>query len=241
MNNKRVDYFHKGARFPVMYLLHGAYGDYTDWARLTGIERYAQEHKLAVVMPSASNSFYQNMRYGSDYLRYILEELPRFIQRMFPVSRLREYTYTAGLSMGGYGALRVALEAPERYAAAISLSGAIDLVAVQRSLRGSGLNGPALWQIILEDADALAGTDADLLALAKRKKDASAAMPRLFLSCGTEDFIYPVNREGHTKFEQLGLDVTYEEHPGIHNWDYWDTHIKRAIQWLGLPCGEVDE
>ena len=80
------DYFHDGAKFQVLYLLHGGFGDYTDWMRLTSIERYAQAHKLAVIMPSASNSFYQDMALGSDYLTYVTKELPEFCRKMFPIS-----------------------------------------------------------------------------------------------------------------------------------------------------------
>ena len=105
-----------------MVFLHGAYGDYSDWARLTGIERYAQAHKIAVVMPSADNSFYQDMYRGGKYLTYFTRELPDYIARLFPVSTKREDTFVAGLSMGGYGAVRVAFEMPERFGAAASLS-----------------------------------------------------------------------------------------------------------------------
>ena len=85
MNHKDTSYFHTGAKYQVLYLLHGAYGDYSDWMRLTSIEKYAQNHKIAVVMPSASNSFYQDMYRGSQYLTYLTEELPEFIESLFPL------------------------------------------------------------------------------------------------------------------------------------------------------------
>ena len=240
MNKKRGGYFYSGAKFPVMYLLHGAYGDYTDWPRLSSVEKYAQEHKLAVVMPSASNSFYQNMTFGSNYLTYISEELPRFVEKMFPVSKKREYTFTAGLSMGGYGALRVALERPDKFSAAISLSGAIDYTEVMRVLREGTIKGPSVWEELYASGRMTEDTDADLFLLAKRHIDAKTPLPRLFISCGVDDFVYPANQSGTKKFAVLDLDMTYEQHPGIHDWDYWDLHINRAIQWLNLPGTEVN-
>lgn len=241
LNHKKSNYLTQGAKFQVLYLLHGAYGDYTDWMRLTSIEKYAQEHKLAVVMPSASNSFYQNMYEGSDYLRYLTEELPEFVRNLFPISQKREDTFVAGLSMGGYGALKLALEKPKQYAACASLSGAVDIVAVKEQADTGNLEGPFRWEAIFEDADKLEGTDADLFALIKKHRKEGETLPTIFLSCGTEDFIYPINQAAYKKFRELKVDVTYEEHPGIHNWDYWDTHIRRVMEWLPLKNDSIKE
>lgn len=241
LNNKKSDYFHRGSRFQTLYLLHGAYGDYTDWMRLTSIEKYAQEHKLAVVMPSASNSFYQDMYRGSKYLTYLTEELPAFVEKIFPLSHKRENRFTAGLSMGGYGAVKLAFTRPDRYSACASLSGALDIVGVYEGNRSNTMGGPFRWDCLFEEPNAIAGSDADLFALIAKQKAAGAALPKVFQSCGTEDFIYEVNRTAHEKLCALGIDLTYEEHPGIHDWDYWDTHIQRVLQWLPLANDAVAE
>ncbi len=225
-----------GKKYPVMYLLHGAYGDHGDWHRLTRIEQYARARKLAVVMPAASNSFYLDMPYGSDYLTFISRELPAFIQKNFPVSRNRAYNYTAGLSMGGYGAIRVALERKDLFSAAISLSGAIDFPA----LRHGGADGPKVWQALFEDKQGHRIQDADLQRIAADHIRSGHDMPRLFISCGTEDFLYEINQSGRDKFKALGMQVRYEEHPGAHDWAYWDEHILRGIDWLDLPGSSVD-
>ena len=224
-----------GKKYPVIYLLHGAYGDHSDWQRLTRIEQYARVHKLAVVMPAASNSFYLDMPYGSDYLSFISRELPVFIQKNFPVSRDRAYNYTAGLSMGGYGAIRVALERTDLFSAAISLSGAIDFPA----LRHSKADGPKAWQALFEDTETYRAQDADLHRIAAEHTQSRHRLPRLFISCGTEDFLYQINQSGRDKFESLGMQIHYEEHPGTHDWAYWDVHILRGIDWLGLPGSSV--
>lgn len=240
LNHKKSDYFKDGAKFQTLYLLHGAYGDYTDWFRLTGIERYAQEHKLAVVMPSASNSFYQNMYKGSAYLTYLLEEISEFVTKLFPLSKKRENTFVAGLSMGGYGALRLAFQKPEQFAACATLSGAVDIAAVKRDTDKGTIDGPFCWNAIFENTEP-EGTQADIFELIKRDKEAGLPLPKVFQSCGTEDFIYPINVEGKKAFEKAGIDLTYEEHPGIHDWDYWDTHIRRVLDWLPLNNDSVEE
>lgn len=234
LNKKKSDYFVENVKFPVLYLLHGAYGDYTDWMRLTSIEKYAQNHKLAVVMPSASNSFYQDMFLGSDYLTYLTEELPQFVTKVFPISRKREDTFVAGLSMGGYGAVRLAMTKPEQYAACASLSGAIDIIGCKKQISDGIIDGPFQWNNIFEDAETIGGTDADLFALIEKQKAKGKSIPKVFQTCGTEDFIYPVNVAAHQKLLDAGVDLTYEEHPGIHDWDYWDTHIQRVLDWLPI-------
>ena len=227
----------EGRKYPVIYLFHGAYGDHSDWQRLTRIEQYARQHKLAVVMPAASNSFYLDMPYGSGYLSYISRELPDFIRKNFPVSSLRAYNFTAGLSMGGYGAIRAALARPDLFSAAISLSGAIDFPA----LKNRGSEGePRAWRAMFEDSDGYRARDADLAYIAKGLAASGQPLPRLFISCGTEDFLYVINQSACRKFRALGMDVRYEEHPGAHEWAYWDEHIRRGIEWLKLPGTSVD-
>src|SRR5687768_1122020 len=112
------------ATYPTLYLLHGLSDDHTIWMRRTSIERYAAAKNIAVVMPAVGRSFYQNMASGPQYWTFLSEELPRLMRQFFPLSPAREDNFAAGLSMGGYGALRLGLAHPDRFAAAASLSGA---------------------------------------------------------------------------------------------------------------------
>ena len=246
LNNKDSAYFTDGAKFQVLYLLHGAYGAHTDWFRLTSIEKYATLRKLAVVMPAAANSFYQDMRIGSAYLTFLTQELPAFIEKMFPVSTRREDTFAAGLSMGGYGALQLALTLPEKFCACASLSGAIDIAEIYRETRDETMDGPFKWNCIFENPEALEGSDADLFAKIRRLQTAGRPVPRIYQTVGTEDFIYPANLKAKEKLEKMGLDYTYAEYPGIHDWDFWDTHIQDVLEWFGLrgdsirPAGKED-
>ena len=116
--------------FRVLYLLHGYSDDQTAWQRWTSIERYAEGLNLAVLMPAAQNSFYTDMLHGGKFFTFLTEELPALARALFPLSSARSDTFVAGLSMGGYGAFKLALSRPDLYAAAASLSGAVDIGAV---------------------------------------------------------------------------------------------------------------
>ena len=218
---------------PVVYLLHGAYGDNSSWMRFSSIERYAQAHNCIAVMASVENSFYQDMHTGGAYLRFLTEELPEFVEKMFPVSTRREDTFAAGLSMGGYGALQLALTKPEKFCACASLSGAIDIVEACREFTEGQLGGPFRWDAIFADPGKIEGSDADLFEKIRRLKAASRPVPRIYQTVGTEDFIYAANQTAREKLEKLDLDYTYTEHPGIHDWDFWDTHIQDVLDWFG--------
>src|ERR671918_410594 len=117
-------------KFRTLYLLHGHSDDHTAWQRWTSIERYAEGLNLAVVMPAVHLSFYNDMAHGGKYWQFISEEVPMLARDMFSLSSKREDNFVAGLSMGGYGAFKLALTHPERYATAASLSGALDISAV---------------------------------------------------------------------------------------------------------------
>src|SRR3712207_4064507 len=150
---------------PVLYLLHGLSDDDTIWLRRTSIERYVAPLGLAVVMPQVHRSFYADERYGGRYWTFLSEELPALVDSWFRVSQRREDTFVAGLSMGGYGALKWALRQPDRFAAAASLSGAVGVEGL-RTRRGRP-EDPRLFERISGDASP-AGTDDDLLALIGR-------------------------------------------------------------------------
>src|SRR5206468_7967478 len=145
---------------PVLYLLHGLSDDDTIWLRRTSIERYVAPLGLAVVMPQVHRSFYTDGVYGGRYWTFLSEELPELVGSLFRVSGRREDTFVAGLSMGGYGALKWALRQPQRFAAAASLSGAVDVAR----LRGGRFRSedPRMFERIFGDQE-IAGTPDDLL------------------------------------------------------------------------------
>jgi S-formylglutathione hydrolase FrmB len=222
-------------KYPTLYLLHGLSDDHTIWMRRTSIERYAAAKNIAVVMPAVARSFYQDMASGPRYWTFVSEELPALCQQFFPLSAAREDNFAAGLSMGGYGALRLGLAKPEKFAAAASLSGALDM---PRRLKEAGKTGSRIdkaeWVGIFGPELEMEGTDADLHFLAQKLAAADGPKPGLFVACGTEDELLPDSRAFRQQLDAVHLPVSYAESPGGHDWGYWDEQIQRVLDWLPL-------
>lgn len=211
-----------------LWLLHGLTDDYTAWCRYTSIERYAKKYNLAVIMPSADRSWYTNTAYGVNYFDYFAKELPSICRDTFPyLSTRREDNIIAGLSMGGYGALKLALTLPEQYGTCIALSGSLD---VTRKGRPYKLNE---WRSIfgfdIEDPSVLAGSEHDLFALASKLKDSGVDFPDIYMWCGLEDSLITVNREFDAHLSELGVAHYFGESEGDHSWKWWDLHISNAL------------
>jgi putative tributyrin esterase len=209
---------------PVLYLLHGLSDDDTIWTRRTSIERYAAAAGLAVVMPQVDRSFYTDMVHGGRYWTFLSEELPATVGQFFQVSDRRKDTFVAGLSMGGYGALKWALRCPDRFAAAAGLSGAPDVCRMRREN-----SHPGLFDHVFGDRD-IEGTDDDLLHLLDTADP--QRLPRLFTCCGTEDSLLQDNDRFAARAAERGVGLKYETAPGDHEWGFWDTWIARIIPWL---------
>ena len=223
-------------KYPTLYLLHGLSDDHTTWTRRTSIERYAAARGVAVVMPAVGRSFYQDTAGGLKYWTFVSEELPALCERFFPLARGREQRFVAGLSMGGYGALRLGLACPERFAAAASLSGALDL---GRRLREAGRDGALMnraeYLAVFGPELRCAGTDTDLFFLAEKHAASTGPKPALYLACGTEDALLGETRAMRDHLAHLGLAAAYHESPGAHEWAVWDAEIQRVLAWLPLP------
>ncbi|MGE5464644.1 MAG: alpha/beta hydrolase [Syntrophothermus sp.] len=222
----------RAPKYRVLYLLHGHSDDHTAWQRWTSIERYVEGLNLAVVMPAAHLSFYTDMAYGPRYGQFISEEVPAVVHELFPLSSKREDTFIAGLSMGGYGAFKMALTYPERYAAAASLSGAVDIAEVVRPKKDPGNKA---WLVemrtVFGDLRKVPGSQHDLFTLAKKVSKAPVK-PRLYQCCGTKDFLYADNLRFRDAIQKLPFDYTYEESPGEHTWAFWDKMIQNVLAWM---------
>ena len=209
-----------------LILLHGLSGACDTWNRRTSIERYAQKHNLAVIMPEVQRSWYTDMVYGLPYFTFITDELPRLAANTLRVPVDAAHLYVGGLSMGGYGALKCALTYPERYAGCISLSARC---SVQNKLKLIE-NDPGQireWQAILGE-DLTVKPENDLYALLARIQK-PAASPRFYVACGTEDFLYSESVEMAAALQQTFDHVEYEEWPGVHDWVFWDAAIPRGL------------
>ncbi|THF84185.1 alpha/beta hydrolase [Cohnella fermenti] len=235
-------YYAGGARYKVLWLLHGTFGDHTDWLRRTNIELYAGEKDLIVVMPSALNSNYSNWdraMLGYGMYDYLTEELMPLIYNWFPASGKREDNFIAGLSMGGRGAIKYAVNHPDKFAAAAILSAApVDFSALteedltkddpfSQRMKGMVDNAGGLdafvnsnenvWAIM----NALAGT---------------GTLPKLLFACGTADKpIYDNLLLFQEHAGRIGLEAEFWTLEGFrHEWRFWDLAIQQALEFFGL-------
>lgn len=214
----------------VLYLLHGIKLNDTGWLRRTNVEAYAEHYGLALIMPDGARSFYTDGEHTPPYGTYLSEELPRLCGELFGISSRREDTFVAGLSMGGYGALKLALSNPHRFCAGAGFSAVCDPIAFARTMGGSHTQkeAAAIWgsEYRLQPRD-------DLFHLAgEAAKLPEAQRPRLYLCCGTEDPLYEQNLHLKAHLESLPLQTTFEAWPGGHDWVFWDAAVRRALSWM---------
>jgi S-formylglutathione hydrolase FrmB len=222
--------YEKKPPFKTIYLLHGITGDCTGWLCDTRVAQYAENKGIAVIMPSGENSFYTDNDYMNRYGEYIGQELPTAARAMFKLSEKREDTYIAGLSMGGYGALRNGLKYSENFSRIGAFSSALIQDDFLQAQEDASLfyRRKAYYQKVFGDLDAFKGSDMDVYALAKEK----AADVKLYITCGTEDFLIEHNRRFDKHLKALNADLHYEEWKGDHDAVFWDKSIKDFIEWL---------
>ncbi len=215
-------------KFKTLYLLHGLSDNYSNWVRRSSIERYACEKGIAVIMPDGGRSFYTDMAYGPRYYTYIAQELPKICRSFFNISDNRDDTFVAGLSMGGYGAFKLALKNPDKYCGAASLSGVLDIEAAMK--RNASWKDEAI--LILGENPSLENSSENLFYLLKELDKTHCKKPRLYQACGTEDFLYEENVSFRRVVATSDIEHFYEEGPGDHSWEFWDTYIRKAIDFL---------
>lgn len=216
----------KERRYKTLYLLHGLLGNYTDWVSQTRIQKWAEERNLAVVMPSGDNSFYFKSRTPwNDYETFIGEELVEITRRMFPLSEKREDTFIAGLSMGGFGALRNGIIYSGTFSHVIGLSSALHIFEDTSEEDNNGLfdNKKEAFETNMNPWVAVE----EMLAEQRR-------IPKFYMACGTRDDLLPSNIAFRDFLRSKGIEVTWDEGDYRHDWDFWDLQIKKVLDWLPL-------
>lgn len=222
------DRYDGAAPCKVLYLLHGLGQNASSWQRYSGLELMLQQQNVVAVMPEVQRSFYCDMTYGSDYFTYITQELPQFVSRTIKVSQKREDTIIAGLSMGGFGALKCGLSHPELFGACASFSGSVSMPYVLDAATGRPRLENQLRAILGEEM-ALAPEN-DLLALAQKASQLPEPQrPRVFATCGSSDDMVSINREFAARMDSLPLDFTYREWEGGHNWSFWSQSFSKML------------
>lgn len=230
----REDYYEKGMKYQVLWLLHGGSGDDSDFLHFSNIVRYADEHKLAVVMPADYNQSYTDDADGAKYFKYVVDELPEVLQTIYPFSDKREDNFVGGLSMGAHGAMKSAIMRPERYAAALIMSGAArNPDQPMKAMQMGKKNGLAMPSA--KDTN-IRGTENDAYFYAKKNVEEGKPLPEFFFTCGDKDFALEKSRYAAHFLKENGYTVHEEWVPGYaHEWDFWDLSLRKAIgEWLPI-------
>jgi S-formylglutathione hydrolase FrmB len=217
-----------GGPFPVFYLLHGLSDDHTIWSRRTSIERYVEGLPLIVVMPDGGRGFYTDAAEGAACESHVMDDVIGFVERFFPARSDRGGRCIGGLSMGGYGAVKLALKHADRFVSVTAHSGAFDVRRLVEEHEGRE-------EFVRIFGGEPGGGEEDPYALAARvERDLT---PAIRIDCGTEDFLIEENRAFHAHLERLGVPHQYEEFPGAHEWGYWDVHVQEALRFHAEAIG----
>jgi putative tributyrin esterase len=216
-------------RYPTLFLLHGLYGDYKNWSTLTSLVKYARNLNLIIAMPDAGNSWYVDSATNpaDRYEDYIVQDFIREIDAHYRTKPERSARAVAGLSMGGYAAVKFALKYPDMFSYVGGISAALDAAEDLDQTHPEFRDG-------LQKAYGEAGNPArqqndvfPLLAAADIK-----ALPYFYLDCGSDDMFLGVNRRFVVQLQQLKIPYEFHEMPGGHEWKYWDGAIQRFLNVL---------
>ena len=220
-------------KLKTLYLLHGYAGNCNDWLLNSNVQELSTAHNLAVIMPSGDNGFYVDNYTGARYGEYIGREIVEITRTLFPLSEKREDTLIGGFSMGGFGAIRNGLKYADTFGSILALSSALITDAVAES-HGDMKDAPESKEYyisIFGDPEKLKGSENDPKALAKKLKESGKLIPSIYMACGTEDFLIQENRSLRDFLTELNVDFTYIETSGVHDWNFWSPHIKKALEW----------
>lgn len=231
INKKKDGVGSPDGEYKTLYLLHGLSDNCNAWLRYTSIERYAKDYNIAVIMPSVSRSWYSDTAYDAKYFTFVAKELPEVCRSYFNgISAKKENNFVAGLSMGGYGAMKLALTYPDNYEGCASLSGSLDITRKGRPYNLNEWKGNFGFE--LQSADELENTDNDIFALTEKLVKNNANPPKIFLWCGTEDSLIKVNRDYTQFLNELNIPHAYSESEGDHSWKWWDLHIQDVLEFF---------
>jgi putative tributyrin esterase len=201
--------------FPVLVQLHGLTDDCHSWIQRSNIMRHAADYPFVIIFPDGGTHCYMNWKSAgrlgkANYEDLIIGDISAHVKRHFNVTD--GPWAIGGLSMGGYGSLRLGLKYPDRFASIWAHSSKIDWTDSE-----------------LDDSLLVDPESVDLVALAEQV-NAHDAKPVLSLDCGVDDYLIDENRAFHAALDAMGFEHHYAEHPGAHDWDYWDLHVREALE-----------
>lgn len=227
-------YYQRPAK--TLILLHGYSGDCTDWLYNSAAADFSMKYNLAVVMPTGGLDFYVDKKAtGRQNCRFIGEDLVKYLRDTFNLAVNREDTLIGGLSMGGYGALHTGLMYPETFSGIMALSSALIIYHLDQMKPDTADPVMANYEYYVDtfgDLKKAIKTDHNPEVLFKRNVKEGKKNPRIYMACGSEDFLLEPNHKMRDFLKKQKADFTYSEGPGVHDWNFWTPHAYEGIEWL---------
>jgi S-formylglutathione hydrolase FrmB len=223
----------KDGRFPVLYLLHGLTGHYNNWTEKAKLSTYVHRHGVIIVTPEGDNGWYTDSptKPNDKYESYIVKELVPEIDKKFRTLSDRQHRAIAGLSMGGFGAIKSGLKYPEMFALAGSFSGALGVSSYRNSSElPAGAIRTSLVNIFGEAGSPTHVSNDIFRMIREASPEKMKAMPFLYIDCGTEDFLFQSNRDFVALLLEKKVPHEFRQLPGAHNWTYWDAQVQEFLQ-----------
>lgn len=239
----KIDNPHYKREMKTLYFYHGYTGTSLNMMLESQIQKLAIAYNLAVILPTAENSFYLNKKgIGNAYATYVGEELVNYVNKTFNLSDKKEDTFVAGISMGGFGAIHTGVKYPDTFGKIVALSSALVVNTLITMEPGTAdqIADYDYYVSTFGDLKALGTSDNNPEYLVKKLKESSSQIPELYMACGTEDFLIEENREFYAFLLDQEVPVTYIESPGVHDWIFWDKYLKEGIDWLLDVKNEIE-
>ncbi len=220
-----------------LILLHGLKQNASAWSRMSSCESFANTYGYNLIIPEVQRSFYSDMAYGLPYFTYISQELPEVISQLFRIPMDNDHLYAGGLSMGGFGALKCALTYPQNYKGVMCFSSGFYAFELDDETTNELYPGEELKGILGESLNFSSENDLEHLAKACFS---TGHMPSVYISCGTEDFLYHNNLKMKDYLTSLSFPLLFEQWQGGHTWTFWNQSLERAMRYFNhLPLSPV--
>lgn len=207
------------------YLLHGLSDNADAWVDNANLRELSTEYNMTFIIPEVQRSFYIDMAFGLDYFKYVSEELPVLSRDIFNIASEPKNTYAYGLSMGGYGALKLGMLYPKRFAGVGAFS---PVSGIASAMKMEGLD------ISLKEKQSVFGLELEKIKENELSEIAksfagSEIKPDIYISCGKHDFLYQINKAFTERLNSLGIAHVFEDGDGTHCWEYWRKSLERAL------------
>ncbi|MCF0142965.1 MAG: hypothetical protein HUJ75_06270 [Parasporobacterium sp.] len=211
-----------------IFLLHGVRDNGEAWISQTSVMRYADDYGVALVCPTVDNSFYVNNIRGERYYDFFVNEVISFVRGIFPLSDKREDNYICGVSMGGYGTFNTIFNRPDLFCKAAVMTSVVDVSYSSRIINALGVHldqtlGP--WK-------ELKGSQFDLRTVIDNYEGDKALIPPVLMIDSDRDYLRKTNLEFLEYYKNLGYPVEFRDYEGVHDWQFWDDHIKECMEFL---------